>query len=233
MRIIFIFISFNCCLFITSIAQVGLETKTNFDQLEGSSFAAIRQVDNRYDGVKGFPTLYQDFILGEVQTKNNRKLTGLINYNAQSDELWIKKAGQTVSVLASEITAFKFDSSKTKTAFNHFAFYSASKKSGYFCILVEGNKPLLCRIAKRMLKADFSGAYSTGARSDEFLTYIDFFTLDKDNHLSEIKQSKNAILSFYEDKKDQILEHLNTEKIDIKKQEDLIKLFAYINSLYK
>src|SRR5690349_21223245 len=66
----------------------GMDGAANFSGAEGHMF---RSFDNRYEGIRGYPTLFEDFIEGSIELKNGASGKNLdINLDIVTGELLLK-----------------------------------------------------------------------------------------------------------------------------------------------
>lgn len=96
----------------------------------------------------------------------------------------------------------------------------------FYQVLTEGKVLLLKKNIKRITdKREYNSAVTT----KEVITNAKYF-LFQDGKITEAKKDKSFLLTYF-DKKNGLDNFLATNKIDLKKEEDLIKLVKYYNSL--
>ncbi len=220
------------CVYNFTLAQGldGLEGQTNLQMLGGNSLTA-RTFDNRYDGVEGFPTLVKDFVRGRIIMNKNQVLKAdFINYDVFNDEVFVNKSGKELIVSRANVQSFELDVNGTTLIFSKEK--NAEGEIGYYQVLTSGNFSLFIKHKKVFRKADYQGAYSANRTKDEFTDEQKFYWSKDNLDLLKLK-NKKSLLNELGDSSDKAEKFIKENNIKIDSQDDLLRLFQYLNESLK
>lgn len=164
----------------TASAQIGatnqLENEQNLDQLMSLNplSPGARGFDNRYEGVKGSPYLFDDWQEGQALIRGNREPTEqlLLNLDQSENLLIVNVSGSNFGqVSANKIEAVYLSDERVFRSFP-LSLTEGRRDSTrrFYEVLYEGEFLLLKDHEKIFQKADYKGAYSADRRYDEFLS---------------------------------------------------------------
>ena len=134
--------------------------------------------DNRYEGVKGTPFLFDDWSLGSVLYDNTLFSKELeYRYDVIKNDLHIRfRSGEVRIPDNFHILQFSLKDKQGKTHFFDHALVTGERTDQFYEVLYSGKQTQLLKLVKKELrKADYKGAYSTDQRSDEFTTKTKYF----------------------------------------------------------
>ncbi|TAD96834.1 MAG: hypothetical protein EAZ97_13345 [Bacteroidetes bacterium] len=234
-------------LFLSHVSQAqgakpaGFDAQQNLNSISKPYTPAdnmVRTFDDRYLGFKGDPYFINQWLPTEVLNNEGVKyqpsLIKLDIYEAQ-EVLMKRTTGDSIILDYNKIRQISIsDTVKKKIyVFRRIAEPRRQEtKADFYQVLLEGKYSLFVKRGKYVLKADFKGAYSNGIFYDEYKPTNIFYVKNATNDaLEEVKNSKKAFLKALPNQEELLKTYIKTEKIDFDKEEDLIKLIRYYNSL--
>ncbi len=166
--------------------------------------------------IKGSPYLLVDWVPGSVVMANGHQLQGVqVMYNMIEDKLLIEdRYGKTLQLNEPAQSFEVIENEKVRK-------FVRASPSGYYEILVLGKFPLYRKSMKSLVDENNLGTASNIKTVLESATYHTF----SDDQFQKIKLTKKAI--------SEIINHtgyhkfVDTEQINPKKEEDLIRIFKY------
>jgi len=204
----------------------------------------IRNLDNHfvvpsfnlaYEGVFGTPYLYLDWATGMVILSSGDTIKNQdLKYDIYQDELLVlnKRTGNPIIPMQGVLKSFVIVDSLNNT---HVFINTLPNqvndengRNGFFEVLYWGDILLLAKHRKTFVKANYEGAYSANRPYDEFKTSTKRYSLIKeDGTYIELKQGKKGMLKSLND--DGTLgKFVKEQKLDLKKEEDLIDLIIFM-----
>ena len=186
--------------------------------------------EGRITDVEGTEYLNESFKKGEIYTSENDRFTGIpMRYNAYRGEIEVKMPDSTVWSLTRNGSIMQVNLNDMVLVYRNFL-SDDGEKSGYLSLIYKG-KSLLFR---RDYKVFMEGVPSNGIineipskivdRPKEFYIQTDagnpkFFKTSKD--LSELRGNQSQEIKLF----------IKREKINMKKEADLIKLITYYDKI--
>ena len=223
--------------FLTLSFSIGLQAQ-NVSDLPSNSFpinlsgGTIMRYDNRYEGIKGTYTLFEQFSLGTIELMKGKFSDVLLNYDAYTDNLLARneKLKDTVQMRKDMVKNFALkDASGEEFAFTK---QSVNGTPTFLLSLVRDTVSLFCRITKTIKKAEIGGAYNTSEkRYDEFITSNTYYIVKETGGLQEIQKSKKGILQAFPEFEDQLSAYLKKSKIDFNNRTQVKLMIMYVNTL--
>jgi hypothetical protein len=208
-----------------------MDAQNNLNDVGGGALSnTVRGFDNRYEGLKGSPYLFDLWRDGEV-TIGNQKAKRKMKYDAYRDELVLLGNNSRDSILAdkSKVTFFQLEATTDLPATKFIALRNDKGVSTFYEMLLEGKTSLLLNHKKPLRKADYKGAYSVNRTQDEFLYESSFWLMDSNGDLTRLRQTAKALPKSFPDRHDELSAFIKSEAIDPKNTEDLLKLVAFYN----
>ena len=85
---------------------------------------------------------------------------------------------------------------------------------------------------KEFVRANYEGGYSADRKYDEFADKSSLYMSTQDDPApAKVKKSKKQILAAFPGAEDEMSAYIKAEKLDLKKEADLIRLLKYYDSL--
>jgi hypothetical protein len=189
----------------------------------------FRSFDNRYEGVRGSPTLFEDFVIGNVNMKKGNKVVGEeLNYDAVAHELIAKSKAynKIMAVRRDLVESFELISPGGDTLL-----FTKPTERGFCQQIYEGkNLKLYLKHAKVLSKANYGGGYNGNARNyDEFVDASEYIFSVDGSVLEPIKPSRKAFEKKLPQKKNLISSYFKDHKPDLKNDRELAAFVAYLD----
>ncbi len=175
--------------------------------------------------IKGSPYLNPEFTPGTVYTKKNVHYTQIpLRYNIYNDVIEFKLQNDSVYAISNpEIIR------QIEIAGETFFYYrTAYNKAGYFSLKHAGDVQLLSKYNIGFKDAVPAGAYAQSTPPTFQSKANTFFIKIKDEAPVSIAK-KNDLKKIFGKQSNEILSFIKKEKLNIREEEDLIKLIEYIN----
>ena len=193
---------------------------------------------SRYDGIDGSPYLLKHWPLGVAYTLNGEKLENMkVNLNGESGEMEARQGGHFLEIDQSSYLRVEIHAVDNADIFpedmgEKIVFQQKLHKQfkNRWVILAYQGKDL-------SLLREFSAVVSTKTFEDvgktvekkRFIRKNKYYLLQQ-GELTPLKLQKKKLLSALDHKSD-MERFLKQNKINLKKQEDLVKVFAYYEGL--
>jgi hypothetical protein len=101
----------------------------------------------------------------------------------------------------------------------------------YVQVLHQGKIALYAINQKELHEADFRGAYSIGERYDEFGDIKLIYYLAGQNDVVKLKNKRKSVLKVLDDKNGLLSNYMQEQKLDPRKQQDLLQLILFKEQL--
>jgi hypothetical protein len=181
----------------------------------------------------GDPYLDENFDKGEIYFYDSTVLVDIyLRYNVFQDKMEVLYEGDTFGIQPSyKIVGLKLGD---RTFVNSLRYDEFTKQFdyGYFQELVDGKTLLLKRYEKTKTYSSFANNYTGGG--DKNFHYHDktflYYKVGPESAI-KIKKSKKKFFKMFDDKSDLIEEFTEENNLSFRKEEDLIEIFEYYNTL--
>jgi len=182
--------------------------------------------------VKGSPYLTPGWATGVVKLANGQVHNEMdLRYNQLDDELTFKNTDGTELSFEQPVSEFKIttladDKKLTRLFRNNFVPLKGTTNKAFYEILYDGTIKL---VKKDFKYIESYQPYITEAVVKTVKEKIKYYYVI-DNKLTEFKNNKKS-LELFGSKADKIQEYISKEKLDLKVEADLIKVFAYSDAI--
>lgn len=212
------------------------EAKENVRELGSlSGTGNVKTFDNRYEGTKGTPYVFEEWFPGEVFLKNNKRIIiEQMNYNCYDNEVaYLEPNSKAVMLINKYMVELFFLKPGADTLLFVPVQLEADKQPVFVQVLYNDGSSLYKLYGKEFVRANYEGAYSADRRYDEFADKSSLYLSMQDDPAKyhKVKKSKKQIISAFPGAEDQISAFIKAEKLDLKSEKDLIKLLRYYDSL--
>ena len=197
------------------------------------------RVNNQKTGVKeilGSPYLTDDFIKSKVYFGDEFVGDFYVRYNALNSEIEIKKSDLAEEnpkrLLANQDLRVKYG--QRELLFTTYINRKDETKNGYLSIISKGDKfTLYHRLAVKFSEGKAAANSMVNDIPSRYAHFVEYYYLKNDvDRIDQLLQKKGALLKILDKElKDDVNRFLKEERIDLDKEEDLIRTFEYINSL--
>jgi len=166
--------------------------------------------DERYEGVKGSPMLFDTLLQTYVKVKGQEYFLQLdADIEAEANCLKYKNPsdGRFYTLGTDMIKELVFFNDGQYLAFRTTIGlpFEKAMRDQKFCQVLNSGKPALVKIVYKVLvKADYKGAYTSDTRYDEYKTDYKYYLKGPDSLFHQVSLSKKSISKLYPDRKEQI-----------------------------
>jgi hypothetical protein len=180
----------------------------------------------RYENIDGTPYMTDSFFKGLVLMNSGDTLDGEFRFDIYGNQVEFRKSG-TIMVIATP-------DSISKIIFDDYILTYRKYKSvletgnGYFILLAEGEFNLLLQKTVILYQPEPAKPY-TDPRPARFESGKEFLFLQAGSSPAEKVTKEDEILRFLGDRSGEAKQFAEKEKLNLKKQPDVIKLINYLN----
>lgn len=185
--------------------------------------------DNRYEGIKGSPRLYDTLLALFLKVKGEDyylQLGADIDLIANSLIFVHPKTRQLLSIPADMVSEVIINSGGKeliyRTTFG-LKFEKELKEPKFFQVLEDGPYQFIKMPVKKFIEADYKGLYTSDRRYDEYQTSYNCYIKCADSIFHQIKLTRNSLTKLFPEKKRIINNRLETES-DENNEEMVLKV---------
>ena len=214
---IFTVVMLSCIFFVESKAQQYVQ------DISGSPIT-----EKGLSEVAGSPYFKDSFLKGSIVLVNKTKYENLfLKVDELNEKLIYRKTMDDVSMEAlQKVSNFSVQLPNLEQV--EFINLGKENLNDFYQVLVTGKMALLKKNKKSLLE---TVAYNSKSSEKYIKSSQEYYVLDSQNKLTSIKKSEKDFANNFSDKKNEILNYISKQKVNSKKEEDLIKLVKYYNSL--
>lgn len=212
----------------------------NISDLPANSFPfnfagqTVMEFDNRYEGVRGVYTFFEEFWPGTIELTKGKFANVLLNYDACQDQVLarherIQGIVQLRKDMVDRFTLIRSDG-------NEFRFVKKVIDGApvFLLEIASDSMSMYCRIKKTIKKADLGGAYNISEEKfDEFVTGHTYYVEKKPKLLISIQNSRKGVLKAFPEYEKQLSTFFKNNKLDFNDYHQMKVLSVYLNSLIK
>lgn len=184
-----------------------------------------------YSDVSGSPYLYTDFVKGTIQLADGRSYTNVfLNLDLISQEVLFLKQDNEKMAFKEDVRGVVFEPATGRALFKrNFPSSNSSTNKDFFLVLADGKMTLLKKIWKVIWQEK---EFNSATLKKNILDKSAYFIFDAEkNTMVQTKINKKTLSTIFVLHQEAMDKYIKTEKIDPGKDEDLVKLFTYYNSL--
>lgn len=215
-------------------------TRDSFESLVSADEISTIVYNNRYEGIRGTPFLFDDWIPGELVLTNNKRFIGVeIKYDMMEDNvLIINSSGIAIYPNKSIVKSFHFRNSEGvyRNFINlaHADYHLGPEgNTGYVELLYEGKNSLVAKNVKFLKRVEARGAYSENRTYDEFrYSPTEYYWINNEGEETLLKGGKKNVLKALNDN-DDLATYAKNTGLNLKKENDLILLMIYFDTEYQ
>lgn len=182
----------------------------------------------KYSDIIGSELYNSEWRNAEVLLNTGARYNLSVKYNIYADELFFQRNNQTMSfVVPVKEFVFNGNSEKVEIFRNGYPINEDFNGKSFYQVLIDGRAQLLKKLSKQVMETkDFNSSVVKKRFTD--LNKIYAF---RDNQFYQLKRDRSSILNIFSDKSNEIAKYISDNKINLKKDDELIKVFNYYNSL--
>ena len=192
----------------------------------------------RYTDVHGSPFFSDNWLDGIVKLADGKLYKDVkLKYDQVLDEVFFLGKNDAIMVFKSPVLEFKIVTVAVNGFLNEAYFVNgfapidgATEKSYYQKLIYENGSKL--QLLKRTIKKIYESRVYNSAITDKTIEPIVFYYIsDGKKVLKRIKLDRKSIVKSIGDKQNELEKFMEANKLDLKKEEGLIKLITYYNSI--
>ena len=191
----------------------------------------VQTFNERYEGVKGSPFLYDQWIRGRITVRNGHTFENLkVKYDLYHDEIRVKRQdGAIVIPEKSSVQWFTLDSTTTRVRrfvrVDYLENYRKFPYNHFAEVLYEGKSTLLALYNKSLIRADYRGAYNANRPYDKFSEVaISYYLIAPNGKVSLLKPNVKYLRRLLKNKDEKVDELLTNGTFE--KPQDLVQLIT-------
>jgi len=188
------------------------------------------EFDHHKKEVKGSLFLWDDWKNGDVELKGGEIIKDvLINYDIDKKEILLNEDAKYYYLSIDQITGFDkmIKDPVSKTEERRFSKVLVKDKSEIMEVLVLGEYPLYKHVEIKIIKPTYNKVLDIGDRTTKIKKKSVFYIKDDGKLIKLPTKQKKARKAFSDSKP--ILSYLKENKIDLKDEEEVVKMMNYIN----
>lgn len=223
-RKILLLVAFAITCTISSSQDLTMSMERIWEKVNRDLFATPNVL--RYENIDGTPYMTQSFFKGLVLMTSGDTIYGEFRFDIYGNQVEFRKNG-TIMVIATPDSVSKiiFDD-QILTYRKYKSGLDAGK--GYFILLAEGEYNLLLQKTVILYQPEPARPY-TDPRPARFENGKEFLFLQTGGNPAEKVLKEDEILRFLGDRSGEAKQYADKEKLNLKKQPDVIKLINYLN----
>ncbi|WP_443943688.1 hypothetical protein ACJVDH_12245 [Pedobacter sp. AW1-32] len=188
---------------------------------------------NTYENISGSPYLFENWIKGTVTTLSGKKYNiSDLKMDLIANKLLFKDSVNEVLSFSENITSFALqpDESDSKTLIFKTGFSGSKglRASDFVQVLTEGKTTLLKKTNKIVSE---SRAYNSSTVDKSITTSIVYYFVNEDKENILLVLNKKNFAQNFSSHQDKIEAFLKDNKVNLKDEDDLIKIVTYYNAL--
>jgi hypothetical protein len=215
-------------LLLTSLTFIlNVKAQTYQTTLGGVAFK-----EQNFADVKGSPYVFSDWAIGTVQTSKGIYNNINVMYSELDDQIYFKNKEQEMVQFADPVKDFTLsyqqDGNQVLAHYrNGYTNIAGSSNNAFFEILTDGKVQLLKKTTKKVRE---EVVYGSTESNKNFLTTIRYYIVTPEKGIL-VKKDKKSVFAALGSKQNELEEYTKKNSIDFKKDDDLVKLITYFNSL--
>lgn len=212
---------------VTHAQLQGADSQSNLNSLSGGE-GMFRSFDNRFKGIEGSPLLFDKYLSGKIFFNNGISVQNKrMNYDAYTQELIIERENKEFLIDSKLIKEFHIYKDGDTLFFEKFT--NDKGKLIFYQSLWNRKINLFIFHSKTVLQPTNTGAYSSGKIYSQFEQAASYYYRTPAGK-SQLIKNKKSVLNLFRSHQDVIENFIKENDTNFNKEEDLIKLFSYINS---
>jgi len=229
------FVLFTCIIIVSSFTTNAQNVVPNSETLLArlrlnGSIGGIK--NETYEKIAGDPFIYKNFHEGELILKNGDIYPSILRYDIFGDQIHLKNGDEIYGIIHPEkIALIVVDTTKfLYSAYLNSPALRSTKAESYFILKTDGKCKLLIRKNIRIQDAE-PPKLLQDAQPAKFIHTNDSYYLKVENETAILIRSKQDILFVLADQKTAVNQYISSNKFNVKKITDLIRIVDYYNSL--
>jgi hypothetical protein len=184
--------------------------------------------------LNGSPYLTDEFVPGTMETLNGTVIEGLkYRYNIYNDEMQFI-VGEDTAVINKPLALRSIEMDRKKFAYEVYKVSDQMVAAGYFELISEGEMSLLFRRNLELEYDNYVPNYGGGGGSKEFVLKKDnnFYVKLEGDAARKVYKRKDFLNAIPRDLQSRVKQYMKEHKISVRKEDELLALVNYYNTLY-
>jgi len=213
-----------------SYGQFRPESQNSLRDQINDARHSIKSNPNNLEYIKGSPYTNETFEVVTIKRFNNAIYSA--RYDANLGEMQIKRDNDTIVLNNSENFEITFALSRKVYKTHSYTNKDGSLKRGFLVVLREADSLAVLKeeVIKFYEEKPATGGYDK-AKPAEFRKLSDVYYIRLDDKVSLLPQKRKDFLKLFPEHSNKLKVFIKKNKISLKKDDDLITLFKYIETL--
>jgi hypothetical protein len=179
-----------------------------------------------YTNIIGSPFLSDNWATGSVKMTSGIMYEGMqLMYDQLEDQLLFRnQAGQT-QLFADPVLEFSILERVFRKGYTP---VDGAAPTAFYEVLADGRTQLLKRTSKKVFE---DLPYGSSTKVKTIQENDNYYISQSGSVLIKIKKDKKTLLAVLDDQKPKLEAYTKSERLDLKKEADMVKLLAYYNTL--
>lgn len=215
-------------LFIITLLNMNSLMAQEFFRLKESIGMPLRS--RNYSNLKGTPYFKDAWCKGIIKQENGQNIKDIeLMYDQLEDQLTFKDLAGNAMAFAVPVVEFKLlcDNDKATLFRNGFEPFKSSEKNTYYQVLYDGPISLLKKDVKTIQQYR---EYNSATVTNTVIERIKYYVCSSPGKIVEFKRDGKALDLVFGERSPSVKKYIQDEKLDLKKDDDLIKAFAFNGS---
>ena len=183
----------------------------------------------------GSPYFIEEWNLGEIKGPKGVTYESVrIRYNIYEGNLEIIKDGIAIAVDKKQVESFtitEVNDDLEEISYHFSRIIGGNETNKFYQVLFEGETSLLVDYTINKVNIVSQG-YNTTAKTDRFALSSEYYLYDAESGYVKFRPKNKEFLSVIaSDRKDAINKYLSQNKLNVKREEDLVNIVEYYNTL--
>jgi hypothetical protein len=216
-----------------TVTPEGYKAKESLRNLADGT-GSVQTFDNRYEGVRGTPFVFEAYMPGEVFFKEKSRVAiKELNYNCFENEIVYMDPATKVIRLVNRYQVDLFTITNGGEVLTFVPIQLEEDSETVFAQVLYNKGSMVYKVyGKEWLKANYEGGYSADRKYDAFVDKYDLYFLKQgDQTLYKVKRSKKQIIAAFPGREKDISAFIKSSKLDLKMDDSLVQLLEYYDSL--
>lgn len=179
--------------------------------------------------LEGSPFFNDQFLKGSITLDDKSVFKNIfLRYDLESGELVYRKAISSNSMLPNgRVIGFTIEQPNGTVANFRGVFKGDDKVDGFYQVLYDGGFSLLKRVKKRLVE---KVEYNSSSKTKTLFTTTNYYIQKATGDLELVKADKKSFIKVF-GKEAEINDFVAKENINLKNEDDMIKLVSYLNKI--
>ncbi len=205
-----------------TLYQTGLTAEQNLNAIGNLARYATGGIgfDNRYEGVKGSPRLFDTLLTSLLKVKGEDYIIQLksdLDLIGNSLIFMDPKTGKLASIpsaITREVRIFKDGKEMIFRTTNGRRIEKDTKEEKFVQVLKEGKIQFIKLPVKKLIEADYKEVYGADRRYDEYTTYYKYYIMSADSSFHRIQLTKKSLEKMFPDRRELINKTAESKSYD-------------------